>query len=189
MEPKSGLTITSPSARKAAIASSALSQTIVSGVGSPHCSSRAEVQNLSTVRSMARAGFTTRTPRSDKRWRASMRKTICSREPAGMIRGSTTSARSSSAAPLLRPGRPPSDAVSPSYGTRLQVCPRAASARVSSWVCHPSREARMTAYTRYLVSTAVMPTRPPSAKFLRSSPTFLKPGVARPFFRSAIDLK
>ena len=32
---------------------------MVSGVGMPHCSSSAEVQNLSTVRSMARGEFMT----------------------------------------------------------------------------------------------------------------------------------
>ena len=54
IEPNSGFTMTSPSSRNAATASSGVSQTIVSGVGRPHCSSSAEVQNLSTVRSMAR---------------------------------------------------------------------------------------------------------------------------------------
>ena len=62
MEPNSGFTITSPRSRKAAIASSGLSQTTVSGVGMPHCSSRQDVQNLSTVRSIARGEFITRTP-------------------------------------------------------------------------------------------------------------------------------
>ena len=92
---------------------------------------------MSTVRSIARGEFTTRTPRSSSRCSASTRKMICSSEPDGMIRASTASARSSSAVPLLRPGRPPTDAVSPSYGTIAPECPRAASARASSRVCHP----------------------------------------------------
>ena len=114
MEPNSGFTITSPSARNAAKASSGVSQTMVSGVGRPHCSSRAEVQNLSTVRSMARGEFITRTPRSSSRCSASTRKMICSSEPEGMMRASTASARSRSAAPLRSPERPPTDAASPS---------------------------------------------------------------------------
>ena len=54
-----------------------------------------------------------------------------------MMRASTASARSSSALPLRSPGRLPTDAVSPSYGTIVPVCPRASIARVSSRVCQP----------------------------------------------------
>src|SRR5215212_11331905 len=69
---------------------------------------------------------------------------ICSSEPDGMMRASTASARSRSAARLRSPGRRPIEATSPSYGTIAPVCPRASSARVSSRVCQPSRAARMT---------------------------------------------
>ena len=51
IEPNRGFTITSPSARNAANASSIVSQTIVSGVGTALLQ-QCEVQNLSTVRSM-----------------------------------------------------------------------------------------------------------------------------------------
>src|SRR5882724_12049660 len=58
IEPKSGFTITSPPSRsRASYAASIDSQTTVAGVGSPCRSSVADVQNLSTVRSMTRAEF------------------------------------------------------------------------------------------------------------------------------------
>ena len=114
---------------------------------------------------------------------------ICSSEPDGMMRASTASARSSSAEPLRRPGRLPTDAASPSYGTIVPVCPRDSMARESSRVCQPWREARTTMCTRYLVSTAIRASSPPVANLRRSSPTFLNPGVAVPFLSASMDGK
>ena len=79
---------------------------------------------MSTVRSMARGEFITRTPRSSSRCSASTRKMICSSEPgrndAGEHRvGPVQLGRRRSGGPE----RPPTDAVSPSYGTIVPAVP------------------------------------------------------------------
>src|SRR5687768_4453571 len=72
---------------------------------------------------------------------------ICSREPDGMIRASTTSAPSSSVPRLRSPGAGPMLATSPSYGSTDAWCPRSAAARSSCCVCQPVRAARTASCT------------------------------------------
>src|SRR6266404_7336096 len=71
IDPNSGFTMTSPSARNAAIASSGCSHTTVSGTGSPACASSAVVHSLSTVRSIVRGELITAIPRSSSACSAS----------------------------------------------------------------------------------------------------------------------
>src|SRR5690242_4404234 len=71
---------------------------------------------------------------------------ICSSEPLGMMRASTTSQsnRSGSAAPSLGASLAgaPRRATSDSYGRRTGWCPRSRMARCSSSVCQPLRALR-----------------------------------------------
>src|SRR6185312_5232999 len=92
---------------------------------------------------MARGGFITGMPASSRAWRASTRNTICSREPLGMMRARTASASRRSVSFAARWARRPREATRDSYGNTAARAPRAASARVSSSVCHPVRAARM----------------------------------------------
>src|SRR6185437_10607777 len=85
----------------------------------------------------------TATPESSSQWSASTRYTICSSEPLGMMRARTASADKRSASCATSAVRLPIDATSDSYGKTAARAPRAASARVSSSVCHPVRAARM----------------------------------------------
>ena len=143
MEPKSGLTITSPpSSANASRASAGRSQAIVRGVGRPARTSRAEARNLSTVRSIACAPLTARTPAAESACNASTRKTTCSSEPRGMPRTRTTSQRSS-ASSRPRTERPPS--MRPTIrvtGAKPHSWPRAVSARSIRFACQPPVEPR-----------------------------------------------
>src|SRR3954469_5686403 len=141
IEPKTGLTMTSePRSSNAASASSARSQATVRGVGTPAAASSAEVRNLSIVCSIASAPLTARTPTAASAWSASTRKTICSREPRGIARTTTTS-HASRVTSRERAAKPPS--IRPTMrvtGAKRHSWPRAVSARARRSACHPPVE-------------------------------------------------
>src|SRR3954471_10095017 len=129
-----------PSASNASSASSARSQATVRGVGTPAAASSAEARNLSIAGAIARAPLTARTPTAASACSASTRKTICSSEPRGIPRTTTTSHRSS-ATSRERSVKPPS--IRPTIrvtGAKAHSCPRALSARSSRSACQPPVE-------------------------------------------------
>ena len=126
---------------------------IVREVGRP-APNRLEARNLSTVRSIAWALLTARTPAAASACRTSTRKTTCSSEPRGMPRREPTSSRRAqprASAPPAPPSTRPTIRVT---GAKPQSCPRALSARSSRRARHPPVEPRTATRNRRLLTGA-----------------------------------